>query len=100
MFSFNLSNQSLVAYEYDVPKAKDLLVEAGWKDIDGDVIADKEGGLLEQSSYSWPQWPSQPPMTEAIASQLKDIGIKVNVDVVDHNVINTRKSSRRVGYGP
>ena len=92
MPSFNWANQSLVPYEYDVQKAKDLLADAGWKDTDGDGIVDKDGKSLELSLYTWPQRPGQPPMAEALASQLKDIGIKVNVDVVDYSVIDERRS--------
>lgn len=92
MPSFNWANQSLAAYEYDVQKARDLLAQAGWKDTDGDGIVDKDGKPLKLSLYTWPQRPGQPPMAEAIASQLKDIGIEANVDVVDYSVIDERKS--------
>ncbi|RQW81012.1 MAG: ABC transporter substrate-binding protein [Methanothrix sp.] len=92
MPSFNWANQSLVAYELNVPKAKSLLEEAGWKDTDGDGIVDKDGKPLEISLYTWPQRPGQPPMAESIAGQLKDIGIKVKVDVIDYTVIDERRS--------
>jgi len=92
MPSFNWANQKLVAYDYDVDKAKDLLDQAGWKDTDGDGIRDKDAKALELSLFTWPQRPGQPPMVEAIASQMKDIGIKVNVDVVDYSIIDERMS--------
>jgi len=31
-------------------------------------------------------------MAEALASQMKEIGIKVNVDVIDYSVIDERQS--------
>lgn len=92
MPSFSWADQSLVPYDYNVEKAKDLLDQAGWKDSNGDGIRDKDGKPLELSLFTWPQRPGQPPMAEALASQMKEIGIKVNVDVVDYSVIDERRS--------
>jgi peptide/nickel transport system substrate-binding protein len=92
MPSFSWADQKLVAYDYNVDQAKNLLDQAGWKDADGDGIRDKDGKALELSLFTWPQRPGQPPMAEAFASQMKDIGIKVNVDVIDYSIIDERKS--------
>jgi len=92
MPSFSWANDKLAPYDYDVEKARDLLAQAGWKDNGGDGLVDKDGKPLELSLFTWPQRPGQPPMAEALASQMKEIGIKVNVDVIDYSVIDERQS--------
>jgi len=92
MPSFSWANDKLVPYDYDVEKARNLLAQAGWKDNDGDGLVDKDGKPLALSLFTWPQRPGQPPIAEALASQMKEIGIKVNVDVIDYSVIDERQS--------
>lgn len=90
---FYWTNQNLVAYENDANKAKELLAEAGWKDTNGDFIVDKDGKPLEISLLTFPNRPCLPPMAEALAGQLKEIGIKVNLEVVESGVLSERQKT-------
>lgn len=93
MPDFYWTNKSLVAYDYNVEKARDLLADAGWKDSDGDGIVDKDGKSLELSLLTYPNRPGLPPMAEAIAGQLNEIGIKVNAEVLESGAISDRRKS-------
>jgi peptide/nickel transport system substrate-binding protein len=82
-----------VPYEYDLQRAKGLIAEAGWKDKDSDGIVEKDSKPLELSLFALSNRPGLPPMAEAIAGQLKEIGIKVNVEVLESGVITERQNS-------
>jgi peptide/nickel transport system substrate-binding protein len=90
---FYWTNKDLVAYENDINKAKDLLAQAGWTDSDSDGILDKDGKPLEFSLITFPNRPCLPPMAEALAGQLKEIGIKVNVEIVESGVLTERQKT-------
>jgi len=85
------ANQSLKPYNYDVEKAKKLLDDAGWKDTNGDGIREKNGKPLEFSLMTYPERPGLPPIAEAIAGQLKDVGIKINTEVMEYGVVADRQ---------
>lgn len=70
-------NENLECAQYDVEKAKSLLAEAGWTDTNGNGVVDKAGKELEINHCSTPA-PFRQAGGDAIASMLKDIGIKVN----------------------
>jgi len=90
---FYWTNQDLVAYDIDINKAKELLAEAGWTDSDSDGILDKDGKPLEFSLLTFPNRPCLPPMAEALAGQLKEIGIKVNMETVESGVLSERQKT-------
>ncbi|MCK9407184.1 MAG: ABC transporter substrate-binding protein [Methanothrix sp.] len=90
---FYWTNQNLVAYENDANRAKELLAEAGWKDTNGDGIADKDDRPLEISLLTFPNRPCLSPMAEALAGQLKEIGIKVNLEIVESGVLSERQKT-------
>jgi len=90
---FYWTNKSLVAYDYNAQKAKDLLAQAGWKDTNGDGIVDKDGKNFEMSLITFPNRPSLPLMAEAVAGELKEIGIKANVEVLESGVASSRQQS-------
>jgi peptide/nickel transport system substrate-binding protein len=93
MPSFLWANKSLIAYDYDVQKAKELLAGSGWKDTNADGIVDRNGKNLEISLLTYPNRPGLPPMAEAIAGQLKEVGIKVNAEVMENGAISDRRKS-------
>ena len=66
-------------YPYDPEQAEALLDEAGWVDQDGDGIREKDGQPLTvlMSVQSWGQ--SQP-FSEMIQSQLRTLGINIELE--------------------
>ncbi|RJR32765.1 MAG: ABC transporter substrate-binding protein, partial [Deltaproteobacteria bacterium] len=77
------ANGNLKGYSHDLNKAKELLAEAGWKDVDGDGVLEKNGEKFNVTLYTYPQRPGLQPMAEAIQAMLKEAGIKVEVRVMD-----------------
>lgn len=73
-------------YGFDPQEAKQLLAAAGYTDTDGDGIAGKDGTplelnfVLQQAEY--PEWKS---ISELIQSELREIGIAVNLQVLEPN---------------
>lgn len=76
-------------YDYNIDKAKQILSDAGWKDMDGDGILDKNSTSLKnlkmvitsQSGYDW--------MTDTaliVQSQLNKVGIDVTIQTLEWNV--------------
>ncbi|MBV7271843.1 nickel ABC transporter, nickel/metallophore periplasmic binding protein [Clostridiaceae bacterium UIB06] len=84
-----VTKENSQGYNYDKNKAKELLAQAGYKDINGDGILEKDGKPLEfnmvLSTDIFPEWKS---MSEFIQSELLAIGIKVNLNTVDLNTLN------------
>ncbi len=85
------ANQNLKSYDYNLDSAKKLLDDAGWKDSDGDGIRDKDGKPLELSLLTYIERPGLQPMAEAIAGQLKDVGIKIDSEAVENGVSSDRQ---------
>lgn len=81
-------NSDVTGYSYDVSKAKELLKEAGWTDTDGDGIVDKDGKAFRITFYTSTNNPAQTVMAPAIQSQLLDIGIGSEIQVLDYSAIN------------
>ena len=70
------------SFKYDPDRAKKLLDDAGWA-AGPDGYRAKDGRTLEFSLSPNPYVPSTQAEDELIAQQLKRIGIKVNLKVVD-----------------
>jgi peptide/nickel transport system substrate-binding protein len=64
-------------------KAKQLLAEAGYLDTDSDGFMERDGQPLTMTLLTYRQRPELPPMAEAIQGNLKTIGIKAEVQVVE-----------------
>jgi peptide/nickel transport system substrate-binding protein len=80
------TDTSIKAYKHDPEKAKQLLAEAGWKDRNDEGFLVKDGQVLEltfliEGNRTWK------PTGEAIQNQLAELGIKVNLELRDNNVI-------------
>ena len=70
---------------YNVENAKKLLAEAGWKDTDGDGYVDKDGKDLTIRWLTYPGRMELPALAELVQDNLKQIGIKVDVECsADH----------------
>jgi len=76
-------NEKVKPYPYDPAKAKQLLAEAGWRDIDQDGVLDKEGQPF-QFTIITNQGNKQREMTALIIQQrLEQIGIRVKVRTIE-----------------
>ena len=75
--SMKWANTSLQPYEFNLTLAKQYLTESGWTDTDGDHYVDKDGKPLTVRLFTYTERPGLPPMEEAIAANLEEIGIKV-----------------------
>lgn len=72
----------LKGYDYNVEEAKKLLDEAGWKP-GSEGIRQKGGKKLEYTFLSYKGRPELPVIMEAIQSQLKEVGIKIEIKNVE-----------------
>jgi peptide/nickel transport system substrate-binding protein len=70
-------------HPFDPLKAKQLLAETGYLDMDGDGFVERDGQPLTMTLLTYRQRPELPPMAEAIQGNLKTIGIKVSVQMVE-----------------
>lgn len=73
-------------YGFNPLEAKQLLAAAGYTDSDGDGIVQKDGAQLELNfvlqQAEYPEWKS---ISELVQSELNEIGIRVNLQVLEPN---------------
>jgi peptide/nickel transport system substrate-binding protein len=74
-------------YVHDPDRAKALLAELGWKDTNGDGFLDKDGKVLEFTILSNQGNKMRELTAEIIQAQLKRIGIKVNVRIIEWSAL-------------
>lgn len=83
------SKPDLKLYEYNADKTKELLLEAGWEDTDGDGIVDRDGKplrvtlLVERGAWA-PRWI---PTAEAIQGELRKVGIDIEIQVLESGAV-------------
>jgi len=71
-------------YDFDPDRAKELLEEAGWVDQNGDGVREKDGQKLEFTIMSPDgRYLRDKEISEAATHMLKQIGIAVNVEVLE-----------------
>lgn len=73
---------------YNQEHAKQLLDEAGWKDTDGDGIREKNGQKLKVDFVVYNSRAELPLYAEAVQSDMKQLGIDVNIKSVDYNLVD------------
>jgi len=76
--SYNPEASVTAMYPHNLDKARDLLSEAGWVDIDSDGIREKNGEELKLGWYCI----HNEIIGEVVAEQLKEIGVRINVQLV------------------
>lgn len=85
---------------YDPEGAKALLEEAGWVDTDGDGFREKDGQKLTVRWLSYPSRQELPLLAESAQATLKDIGIRVDLNITaDHNSIAKDKTAWDIYVG-
>lgn len=72
-------------YPHDPKRAISLLQQAGWVDNDGDGIREKDGERLVVL-MSMANWGQSRPFSELLYSQLKSIGIELQIEMMDYGV--------------
>ena len=83
--NFYWANQDIAPYTYDTEKAKALLEEAGWADMDGDGTLDKDGKPLKITLVTYPERAELPEIAEVIQQQLKKVGIETELQVLNYD---------------
>jgi peptide/nickel transport system substrate-binding protein len=76
-------NPDVKRYEYNPEKAKRLLKEAGWVDIDGDGVVEKDGKDFEFTVLTNMGNRSRVKTATIIQYRLKKIGVKMNIRVLE-----------------
>ncbi len=72
-------NPNVRKYEYNPQKSKELLKEAGWKDVDGDGILEKDGKKFEFTILTNMGNSTRIKTATIIQYRLSKVGIKVNI---------------------
>lgn len=78
---------SLGKVEFNPDAAKTILDEAGWKDSDGDGIREKDGVKATFTLLTTSGNPVRQKATQILQSNLKDIGIEVNLTYQPSSVV-------------
>jgi len=89
-------NEELEPYPYDPGRARGFLAAGGWMDSDGDGMVDKEGQPFAFTIDTLEAWR---PLAEAVASQLREVGIDATVCFWDYRAIRSRlPAGERLAY--
>lgn len=90
MIGYSADEEAKLAKEwaYDPEKAAALLEEAGWKDEDGDGIREKDGKKLHITYEASNNFEALGMVATIIQEQYKQVGIELEVSVVDKSVLD------------
>jgi peptide/nickel transport system substrate-binding protein len=77
---------SLPALAHDPARARALLAEAGWR-LGTDGVLAKDGQPFKVTLRTFSDRPEQPPMAAAIQAQVKEVGIDMQVAIVNSGEI-------------
>ena len=87
-------NPNIKKYAFDPQQAQDLLLEAGWRDTNNDGVLDKEDLPFEFTMLS-PQNEAIQQIITIVQQQLKQVGIRMKIKVVEWSVyLNTFIANR------
>ncbi|NKQ39186.1 MAG: hypothetical protein HF967_06935 [Methanosarcinales archaeon] len=80
-------HEDLPEFRFNPEKAKELLSEAGWEDTDDDGILDKNGESFSITFLLSGRLPHWVPIAEAIQAQLREVGIIVELKVLEFGAL-------------
>jgi len=83
----NFADPSLKPYPYDQEKALALLAEAGWTDANGDNMLERDG---KPFAFVIDTQEMTRQLAEAVAGQLRDLGIDASVRIWEYSVIQPK----------
>jgi peptide/nickel transport system substrate-binding protein len=88
----------LKPYEYDPERARELLAEAGYEDVDGDGFVDRpDGSRLELTLMTTNgRWPGDLEVSQAVAADLKAAGVFVEVEPMESATYTTMLATAEV----
>jgi len=90
---FWYGNPDVKPLPYDPEAAKRLLAEAGWEDIDGDGVLEKDGQEFRFTLSSGAGEQTNIPVL--IQSDLKKIGVKMDIETLEWTVFETERLLNR-----
>ncbi len=76
-------NPNVKKYPYNPNKARKLLAEAGWKDVDGDGILEKNGRKFEFTIMTNQGNLNRAKTAEIIQKRLSQVGISVKIRIIE-----------------
>ena len=79
-------DKSIKPYEFNVEKAKALLAEAGWKDIDGDGVLEKDGKKFEFTILQVANSSLQEKMLPLIKEDMAKGGVQMKIQILEWSV--------------
>jgi peptide/nickel transport system substrate-binding protein len=88
-------NDQVKIYHYDPAKARDLLLQAGWTDTDGDGILDKDGKPFAFEILTNQGNETRQKCAEIIQRQLAEVGIRVKIRIVEWSAFVTDFINKR-----
>jgi ABC-type transport system substrate-binding protein len=83
-------------YYYNPDKARELLAASGWRDTDGDGFVDKNGQTMHLKMVNREGYiAGDTELPELVQGMLKDVGIKVTIEVVDGATLLSNMNQER-----
>jgi peptide/nickel transport system substrate-binding protein len=88
-------NDKVKIYSYDPDKARDLMKQAGWSDVNKDGILEKDGRPFEFEILTNQGNETRQKCAEIIQRQLKEIGITAKIRIVEWSAFVTDFINKR-----
>jgi peptide/nickel transport system substrate-binding protein len=92
--AYPTTDPNLVQIPFDLPRAKQLLDSLGWRDANGDGVREHNGRPLEFTLSVPSSSKARVQMAVLIQEQLRQAGVKVDVDQLDFPVLVERERKR------
>jgi peptide/nickel transport system substrate-binding protein len=92
--AYPTTDPNLVQIPFDLPRAKALLDSLGWRDANGDGVREKKGRPLEFTLGVPGTSKLRVRMAVLMQEQLRQAGVKVNVEQLDFPVLAERERKR------
>ena len=92
--AYPTTDPNLAQIPFDLPRAKALLDSLGWRDANGDGVREKKGRPLEFTLDVPGTSKVRVRMAVLMQEQLRQAGVKVNVEQLDFPVLSERERKR------